>query len=102
MALHNKWDLIAKEDLVDKTDAEKTAHRLEWIGQNKDYVRQGMNEARNYAQSQLRGCIVERLNDDLPCPTPDQILMCATRDDEFLADPTNHWIMDFYVDVLIF
>lgn len=102
VALYSKWDLKEKADLADATDAEKEAHKMNWIGQNKDYVRQAMNECRNYAQSQLRGCIVERIHADLPVPTPEEILNCAIRDDDFLADESNHWVMDFYVDVLIF
>ena len=65
-------------------------------------VREGLNETRNYAQSQLRDLIVNRIVQGLQVPTPEQVEMCATRDPSLHTDPSNHWIFMFYWDDLLF
>lgn len=75
--------------------------RDKWMGENADHVRQGMNEARNYSQSQVREETVKRLVAGKSVPTAAQVLDCATRKKDLMKGAENKLLFDYYVDVLL-
>ena len=94
-----RWDLKEFESLVGDT---REAAKVQWITQNKELVRAGMNDARNYAQAGLRKLIVNRLIAKQWVPTPEQVYNCALRTEEYHTNAEYHKIFDFYADVLLF
>jgi hypothetical protein len=72
-----------------------------WCDENSDLVRTGLNEARNYAQSQCRTKAQKLLGLGKYLPTPEEVLVCAMRGDVGKTDQTMG-IFDLYVDELIF
>jgi hypothetical protein len=73
----------------------------EWIVANREIVRVGLNEIRNYTQGQLRDAVVNMMVSGEKVPTPEQLEMCALRDPK-LNEKENQWIFDVYVDVFLF
>ena len=71
-----------------------------WVAENKDYVRTGMNDVRNYTQGELRKVMVEKMMANQEVPTAEQVFQCATRVD-CGTDEKNEEMFDFYVDVLL-
>ena len=97
--IFDQWNLKEFEGLAEK---ELREAKIKWVAQNKELVRLAMNDVRNYAQSQLRGLIVDRQVKNQWVPTPAQVKACALRDPTFHTDPNNQKIFDFYHDELIF
>lgn len=79
---------------------QKDAKISAWIAENKEHVRTGMNDVRNYSQGEVRKVVVERLITNQKVPTPAQILDCATRTNVGEGQ-ANQEHFDFYVDVLL-
>ena len=67
-------------------DAQRT-----WVENNKEGVREACLCLHNCIQGQVRDLVVGMLVDGQEVPTPEQILMCATRD-VTLREHANHWI----------
>ena len=97
--LFDKWNLKEHEGLTG--DELKTA-RTNWVTRNLELIRVALNDIRNYAQSQLRSVITERIIHGKWVPTPEEINKCAVRDKDFLGNEENHKIFDFYWDTLLF
>jgi hypothetical protein len=98
-SVFDQWDLKEYRDL---TPEELQKAKTNWIANNKDLVRNGINEARNYAQSQLRNYVVDTLAAGGRVPTPEEVFDCATREPYLHEQEDKHWIFDCYHDVLLF
>ena len=72
-----------------------------WNDENSDLVRTGLNEARNYAQSQCRNKAQKLLGQGKYSPTPEEALVCAMRGDVGKTDLTMA-IFELYWDELLF
>jgi hypothetical protein len=72
-----------------------------WNDENSDLVRTGLNEARNYAQSQCRCKAQKLLRHGKYLPTPKEVLVCAMRGDVGKTDQTMA-IFDLYWDEWLF
>ena len=68
-----------------------------WVENNKEGVREACLCLHDYIQGQVRDLVVSMLVDGQEVPTPEQILMCATRD-VTLREQANHWIFMLYWD----
>ena len=95
----DKWELREYEGLDEEALAEA---KVQWVAQNSALVRISLNDCRNYAGSQLRSCMVNRITSDRDVPTPAEILDCATREPYLHEDDTKHWIMEFYWNDILF
>jgi hypothetical protein len=93
------WNLKEFRDLPEDTLQEAKA---KWIAENRECVRSAMNEVRNYSQSQLRACIVDRMLKGEMVPTPDQVQLCALRDPSIKDDESMQEVFDLYHDELLF
>ena len=89
----DKWNLKEFERL---TGEEREKAKAAWVNKNLELVRVCMNDIRDYAQSQLRAFIVERIVVGQWVPTPEEVEKCALCDQEFLADENNHKIFDVH------
>ena len=98
LKLAQKWKLREFDGLTGKALEDAQAA---WASTNQNVVREAYLKAHNYAQSQLRSYIVDRMERDLKVPTPEQIILCAKRDPSMMTEE-NQWIFDMYVDVLLF
>ena len=70
-----------------------------WIGKNRELVRIGMNEARNYCGSGARGLVITKMNKGEKVPTSDEFLLCLTRSPKLLETDEGLALFDEYVDV---
>lgn len=96
--IFDQWNLKEFKDL--KGD-ELHAAKATWVAENSDYVRQAMNDVRNYAQSQLRDWVVTQTEAGKLVPTAEQVRKCALRDKEFLDTEEGMEIFAIYHDVLL-
>jgi hypothetical protein len=87
------FDGLSGEDL---RQAEKS-----WVMANSSLVRTGMNDARNYTQSQLRNRAQKLVGEGKYLPTAEELLVCAMRGDIEKNDKTR-WIFDLYWDEFLF
>ena len=92
--IFDKWNLKEFEGLTGK--ALKDA-RATWVQNNKEGVREGYLVHHNYVQGQVRDLVVSMVMHGEEVPTPNQILMCATRDIK-LREQANHWIFMMHWD----
>jgi len=82
-------------------DKELLAAQKEWVVENIEHVRTGMNEARNYAQSQLRTEVLRCIKSGKLVLKPDEVLDCVTREPYLHEDPTKFPIFDYYHNTLL-
>ena len=92
--IFDKWNLKEFEGLTGK--ALKDA-RATWVQNNKEGVREGHLVHHNFVQGQVRDLVVSMVMHGEEVPTPNQILMCATRDIK-LREQANHWIFVMHWD----
>lgn len=97
--IFDKWNLKEFDGLGEK---EKQEAKVSWVTRNKDLVRNAMNDARNYAQSRVRDWVVDRWIAGLMVPTPEQVMGCAMRQEEYHLDVHKKGIFDLYHDELLF
>ena len=97
--IFDQWKLKEYQGLDEKAFVEA---KKNWLLRNKDLVRVALNDQRNYAQSQLRNYVTNRLMLNQQVPTPAQVLDCATREPYLHQKADKHWIMEMYWDVLLF
>ena len=95
----DEWQLKIHSNLSEEA---KEKARNDWVTMNKDIVHAGLNEASNYAQSQLREVIVGKMVANHRVPEPEEIIECAKRSPTCHDDEDKHWIFDFHWDVLLF
>ncbi len=98
--IFDKWNLKEFEGLGEKERQEEA--KVSWVTRNKDLVRNAMNDARNYAQSRVRDWVVDRWIAGQLVPTPEQVMGCAMRKEEYHTDPQKHQIFNLYHDELLF
>ena len=73
----------------------------QWVAENADHVRTGLNSVRNYAQGNVRTIAVSCFAVDQFFPSIDQILDCATREEYLDTTDEGKKIFEFYWDVLL-
>jgi hypothetical protein len=96
--IFDKWNLKEYKHL--KGQAREDA-KAQWVAENQEWVRMAMNNVQNYAQSQVRGWVVARLNAGQLVPTPDQIRLCALRDKSIETNEELQEVFRLYHQELI-
>jgi hypothetical protein len=75
--------------------------KAQWVANNADHVRGGLNDVRNYAQSNIRAEIVGRRVAKKWVPSIEQILDCATREQYLDQTEEGKKLFAYYWDVLL-
>lgn len=97
------FDYLKLKDFahMDKESDEYAKAKAVWVAENQDHIRQGLNECRNYFQSQVREEMVKRINSIMKNVTATDIYECATRDPKLLESEEGKELLEWYTDILL-
>ena len=100
-ATYRVMESMKPTDFQNLVGSELDEGMAQWAANNADHVRTGMNDVRNYAQSNIRAEIFGRRIANKWVPMHKQILDCATREQYLDQTEEGKAIFAYYWDVLL-